>query len=96
MLIVIIILFANIIIIIVMLISGTQPRNILVRGNLIHEVGIWGKQGCGIFQALSMGSTIEHNIIFNGPRAGILINDGMGVYIYTYIWGNVLTSGPTK
>jgi hypothetical protein len=42
------------------------------------SVGIWGKQGCGIFQALTMSTNISHTLIFNGPRAGVLWNDGMG------------------
>ena len=39
---------------------------------------MWGKQGCGVFQALTMGTNISHTVIFNGPRAGVLWNDGMG------------------
>lgn len=30
------------------------------------------------FQALSAETTIEFNVFFNGPRAGISINDGFG------------------
>jgi hypothetical protein len=50
----------------------------LVASNLIHEVGIWGKQGTGYFQALAMNSTLKSNVIFNGPRSGVLWNDGLG------------------
>ena len=57
---------------------GTQPRGTTVTGNLLRELGIWGKQGAGLFQALAMATTVERNLIFNGPRAGILFNDGMG------------------
>eukprot|EP01052_Picozoa_sp_SAG31_P031072 SAG31_NODE_3254_length_4489_cov_1.441002_3_plen_164_part_00 len=58
--------------------NGEQPRGTQIVGNFIHEVGIWGKQGCGVFQALTMGTNISHTIVFNGPRAGVLWNDGMG------------------
>ncbi len=44
----------------------------------MEQIGIWGKQGCGVFQALTMGTNISHTVIFNGPRAGVLWNDGMG------------------
>ena len=58
--------------------GGNQPRNTLVHRNLIHEIGLFGKQGTGLFQALAMGTTVTSNAIFNGPRSGILFNDGMG------------------
>jgi len=58
--------------------NGDQPRGTQIVGNFIHEVGVWGKQGCGVFQALTMDTNISHNLIFNGPRAGVLFNDGMG------------------
>lgn len=58
--------------------NGEQPRGTQIFGNFISEVGVWGKQGCGVFQALTMGTNISHTIIFNGPRAGVLWNDGMG------------------
>jgi len=47
-------------------------------GNLIHELGHYEKQSSGWFQATSAQTTIKNNIIFNGPRAGININDGFG------------------
>ena len=31
-----------------------------------------------MFQALTMGTNISHTVIFNGPRAGVLWNDGLG------------------
>lgn len=58
--------------------DGNQPRGTLVQGNFIHDIGLYGKQGCGAFQSLAMQSTYTHNILFNGPRAGVLWNDGMG------------------
>ena len=58
--------------------SGTQPRGSVISNNVFHELGLYGKQGTGIFQALSMESVVSRNVIFNGPRSGILFNDGMG------------------
>ena len=44
--------------------NGDQPRGTQIVGNFIHEVGVWGKQGCGVFQALTMQTNLSHNIIF--------------------------------
>jgi hypothetical protein len=35
-------------------------------------------QTAAYFQALSAEATIEFNVFFNGPRAGINFNDGFG------------------
>jgi len=58
--------------------AGNFPRYTQVIGNLIHELGHYEKQSSGWFQALTAKTTIKNNIIFNGPRAGINVNDGFG------------------
>lgn len=58
--------------------NGNQPRFTYVAQNLIHEIGMYGKQVCGFFQSLACETTLEKNVMFNGPRAGINFNDGMG------------------
>lgn len=58
--------------------AGNQPRGTTVRGNLVHELGLWTKQNSFYFQAESFGNTIEANLAYNGPRAGINFNDGLG------------------
>jgi len=58
--------------------GGDFPRYTQVIGNLIHEIGHFEKQSSGWFQALTAQTLLTHNIIFNGPRAGININDGFG------------------
>lgn len=57
---------------------GNQPRGTQVTYNLVHEVGLWTKQNSFYFQSESFGNVIEGNIAFNGPRAGVNFNDGMG------------------
>jgi hypothetical protein len=57
---------------------GNQPRGTLVRGNLVHELGLWTKQNSFYFQSESFGNTIEGNVAYNGPRAGINFDDGLG------------------
>ena len=57
---------------------GNQPRGTKVIGNLMHEIGIWGKQTSGYFQAVAAETELYGNVMFNGPRAGINFNDGFG------------------
>lgn len=56
--------------------GGDQPRGTLVAGNLVREIGVWQKQSSAWFQALAAATTLESNVIFNGPRAGVNFNDG--------------------
>ena len=58
--------------------GGQQPRGNIIKGNLIHEIGLYEKQASCWFQAKTAQTTIEGNVCFNGPRAGINFNDGFG------------------
>ena len=58
--------------------DGSQPRGTKVIGNLVHEVGVFGKQVCAYVQSLACETHLTGNVFFNGPRAGININDGFG------------------
>ena len=58
--------------------DGNQPRGTKVVGNLVHEVGIFGKQVCAYVQSLACETQLIGNVFFNGPRAGINFNDGFG------------------
>eukprot|EP01079_Euglenida_sp_SAG-EU17-18_P010637 gene10638-1933_t len=58
--------------------KGNQPRGTEVSYNLVHEVGLWTKQNSFYFQSSSFGNHIVGNIGYNGPRAGINFDDGMG------------------
>lgn len=49
--------------------GGEQPRHTYIGGNLIREFGIWQKQSSAFFEALSASTTLQSNVIFNGPRA---------------------------
>eukprot|EP00035_Acanthoeca_spectabilis_P015944 m.321033 g.321033 ORF g.321033 m.321033 type:complete len:348 (+) comp16454_c0_seq39:3376-4419(+) len=70
--------------------GGNQPWGNHVVGNLVHELGLFQKQSSMYFQATSMRSHIERNVHFNGPRAGLNFNDGMGGG--DIIEGNLLTN----
>jgi Right handed beta helix region len=62
-------------------VQGTQrpmPTENRISNNLIHDCGIFGKQIAGVFVSISEKNTIDHNLIYNMPRAGICINDGCG------------------
>jgi len=51
-----------------------------VAGNLVREFGIWQKQSSAWFQALAALTTIESNVVFNGPRA-VRCSLSFGFYI---------------
>lgn len=58
--------------------DGQQPRSTLVARNYVREIGIIQKQSSMWFQAKSCQNTIVDNVVFNGPRAAINLNDGFG------------------
>jgi len=58
--------------------DGNSPRFTTVRGCSIREVGLYEKQSSFFMQAKTAQSTIDGNVFFNGPRAGINFNDGFG------------------
>jgi hypothetical protein len=59
-------------------VTGNYPVGVHIKSNLVHDIGIWGKQVGAIYQSIAPESLIEKNVFFNGPRAGININDGFG------------------
>lgn len=56
--------------------APTYPNHNTLARNHLHEVGLYGKQTSCVGQFLTANSTIEDNVCYNGPRAGININDG--------------------
>lgn len=54
------------------------PEGTTVAGNLGRELGVFVKQSGFLYSAVSANHTITGNVFFNGPRAGININDGFG------------------
>eukprot|EP01065_Artemidia_motanka_P027439 TRINITY_DN32644_c0_g1_i1.p1 TRINITY_DN32644_c0_g1~~TRINITY_DN32644_c0_g1_i1.p1 ORF type:complete len:835 (+),score=217.56 TRINITY_DN32644_c0_g1_i1:48-2552(+) len=54
----------------------TYPRGTTIASNHIHNIGLWGKQTSALFQAVSCNTTFSGNVVYNGPRAGLNINDG--------------------
>ena len=57
---------------------GNQPRGTIVIRNLVHEIGIYGKQVCAYVQSVACQTELIGNVFFNGPRAGVNFNDGFG------------------
>jgi len=56
--------------------NHAYPAENIISNNLIHDIGVFGKQTAGVFMSVSMDNTISHNHIYNLPRAAICINDG--------------------
>jgi hypothetical protein len=48
--------------------GGNQPRFNEISGNMIHHLGLYTKQSCAIFSAVSCQNKISQNIMFHGPR----------------------------
>ena len=57
---------------------GLYPSDNLIELNHMHNIGIYGKQVSGYHQTASCHNTIRDNVMYQGPRAGINFNDGMG------------------
>lgn len=65
--------------------TNEYPANCLIENNLIHTIGIIGKQTAGVFISMAEEITVRHNSIFDVPRAAICINDGCwGGHIIEY------------
>lgn len=58
--------------------NGNQPLHTSIIQNFVHEIGLFEKQSSAWFQGLAAQTTLSQNIFFNGPRALINFNDGMG------------------
>jgi hypothetical protein len=56
---------------------------VLIRNNVISEIGLMEIQSAGIFGTLAKDIVIERNVIYNGPRAAVVFNDLFG--------GNLIT-----
>lgn len=54
----------------------SQPNNILIQSNIIHETGIYVKQSAPVLIAVSRSVSVVGNLMFNIPRAAVNINDG--------------------
>ena len=58
--------------------GGDQPWYTYVERNYVREIGSIEKQSSFWFQAKTALTSIDSNVVFNGPRAGINFNDGFG------------------
>jgi len=56
--------------------TQNYPALCVIQNNLIHNIGIFGKQTAGVFISMAAEITVSHNTIYRVPRAGICINDG--------------------
>ena len=58
--------------------DGEYPMNNTVHGCLFREVGVYAKHSGAYAEFVAGEVTLANNIMFNGPRAGIAMNDNMG------------------
>ncbi len=57
--------------------SDRIPSECVIEDNVMHDLGIYGKQTAGVFVSLAKRITVRANHIYNTPRAGICLNDGL-------------------
>jgi len=51
------------------------PAYCVISNNLMHHIGVYGKQTAGIFMAISLKNRVSHNHIYQMPRSAICMND---------------------
>jgi len=76
--------------------SDAYPRDSSASDNLIHDIGIVDKQAAGVDIDMAARITVDHNSIYDMPRAGINIGDGnWGGHRITHndVFDTVLESG---
>jgi hypothetical protein len=56
--------------------NDLYPVECLAGNNLIHDIGQLEKQSAGVQIAMASGIIVQHNTIYQVPRAGINIGDG--------------------
>jgi len=54
------------------------PTNITIERCHFGQIGVFGKQTSALFIAVSKQIQFKSNVLYDGPRAGININDGFG------------------
>ena len=50
--------------------ADTHPRDTQIHHNHLHDWGLWGKQTSAYFGSLVRRISFDHNVLYNGPRAG--------------------------
>ena len=60
--------------------DGEHPERVLFRGNLAHEIGVYGKQTSAFASNVASHETVVGNVLFNGPRAGVNWNGASGMH----------------
>lgn len=58
--------------------DGEHPLHTTVQNCTAREIGLYEKQSSFFVQAKTAQSRVLSNVFFNGPRAGINMNDGFG------------------
>ena len=55
------------------------PEGTRIIGNHAHESGVFIKQSGGlVYMGVSANATVQGNVFYNSPRAGVNVNDGFG------------------
>lgn len=52
----------------------TYPWNNTFSYNHLHDWGVWGKQSSAFFAGMTRELIFDHNVVYNGPRAGMCVH----------------------
>ena len=58
--------------------AGRFPSDNVIEANHVHNIGIYGKQVACYHQTIACHNVLRGNVCYDGPRAAINFNDGMG------------------
>lgn len=76
--------------------AQTYPQNITISNCHFGGNGVFGKQTSALFIAVSKQIQFTDNVLYDGPRAGVNINDGFGgghLLARNVIFNHLLESG---
>lgn len=76
--------------------SNNYPKDCTVENTLMYDLGQIEKQVAGVQISMSMDITVDHNTIYDVPRAGINVNEGTwGGHIIAHndVFNTVLETG---
>lgn len=79
--------------------AGLQPWGTVLSRNIVSEIGIIEKQSSALFLGKAALTRVEGCLFFNGPRAMVNFNDGMGGghnISTSAIWNTCRESGELK
>lgn len=65
--------------------ENTQPKDTVIKSNMLYHVGLQQKQAGQVFVALSYRTVVESNVMLKSPRSAINFQDGFaGGHVFAH------------